>query len=218
MNLKPQPPAKMTSSYKSPYQVDVRVPDGETEHWKIETFTVDEYGAKFDALRNIVHGSGRGVPTGTYKRLVRKNEWFGIVMSNTPDEIRDHRVFIQKAEGDVLINGLGLGVILEILLPKPKITSITVIEKDEEVISLVAPSFENEEKLIIINADALEYTPPKGRRYNAVWHDIWDGITTDNLEDMKKLHRRYGRRCDWQGSWARWMCEDHARKEKRNYY
>ena len=139
-------------------------------------------------------------------------------MSNTPDEIRDHRVFIHQAKGDILINGLGLGVILEILLPKPEVTSITVIEKDPEVISLVAPYFKDEKKLTIINADALEYTSPKGKRYNAVWHDIWDDITLSNLKDMKKLHRKYGRKCDWQGSWARWMCEEHGRKEKRSYY
>ena len=204
-------------SYKSRWQVDVRVPDGETEHWKIETFEVSETGSKMDALRAMMHGSARSVPPGTYKRLLHKGLFADTVMSNTPDEIRDHSEFIYEAKGDVLINGLGLGVVLEMILPEPEITSITVIEKDEEVISLVAPSFENEEKLTIIHADALEYTPPKGKRYNAVWHDIWTNITSDNLEDMKKLHRKYGKRCDWQGSWCRHLCEAQAREDRKYY-
>ena len=62
-------------------------------------------------------------------------------------------------------------------------------------------------KLNIICADALEWKPPKGTRYNAVWHDIWDNICGDNLDDMKKLHRKYGRRTNWQGSWCRDQCE-----------
>jgi hypothetical protein len=34
----------------------------------------------------------------------------------------------------------------------------------------------------------------KGKRYDMVWHDIWDDICSDNLEGMAKLHRKYGDR------------------------
>lgn len=59
----------------------------------------------------------------------------------------------------------------------------------------------------IINADAFAYKPPKSKRYGAVWHDIWANICADNLPEMHKLHRKYGRIADWQGSWCRWQCE-----------
>jgi hypothetical protein len=38
---------------------------------------------------------------------------------------------------------------------------------------------------------------------------------TDNLEDMHKLHRRFGRRADWQGSWGRSFLEHVRRQEQR---
>ena len=86
-----------------------------------------------------------------------------------------------------------------------------------EPIKLIAPHY-NDPRLEIIHADAFEWKPPKGVRYNCVWHDIWDYICTDNLPEMHKLHRKYGRRCDYQESWCRSVCEYEKRQEKRYYY
>jgi hypothetical protein len=84
-----------------------------------------------------------------------------------------------------------------------------VIEMSPDVISLVADFYRTKfgDKAEIIEADALTWKPPKGSFYGAVWHDIWPSISADNLPEMHALHRRYGRRCDWQGSWARGFCE-----------
>ena len=43
--------------------------------------------------------------------------------------------------------------------------------------------------------------------FDAVWHDIWDEISDENLPEMHKLHRKYGQRANWHGSWARAECE-----------
>jgi hypothetical protein len=61
----------------------------------------------------------------------------------------------------------------------------------------------------------MEYRPDAGARFGAIWHDIWDSICEDNLDQMKTLHRRYGRRCDWQGSWGRDTIEALRRADKR---
>ena len=45
-------------------------------------------------------------------------------------------------------------------------------------------------------------------------HDIWDDICLDNLETMATLHRKYGRRCDWQGSWKRDWLKYQQRRER----
>jgi spermidine synthase len=93
------------------------------------------------------------------------------------------------------------------VLEKPEVERVTVIEKSEDVIVLVAPSFSKDNRVQIILADAFEYQPPKGVRYGAVWHDIWDTICGDNLPSMHRLHRKYGRRTEWQNSWCRELCE-----------
>ncbi len=133
-------------------------------------------------------------------------------MQYTQSEIRDHLSFIRVAKrygGHILINGLGLGVALTEILKSENIKNITVIEKSKDVINLVAPSFQYDKRVNIINADAFTRKPPKGIRYTAVWHDIWDNIGGDNLPEMTKLHRKYGKRTDWQGSWAKELCKRH---------
>lgn len=129
-----------------------------------------------------------------------------MIMSDTPDELRDFQMAVLRAKGHILINGLGLGCVVTACLRKPEVETATVIEIDSDVIALVGSHF-TDDRLTIINADAFQYQPPKGQRYQMVWHDIWDSICSDNLPQMHRLHRKYGRRADWQGSWSRELCE-----------
>ena len=144
--------------------IEVDVPNGISGNYRIETFEVKE--KELSQMISLMK-YGRRVPAGTYKRLMRNGT---VIMSNTPDEIRDFREFVYKAEGSILINGLGLGVMLKALLNKSKITDITVIEKSQDVINLVAPTFLNDKRVTIINEDAFEYKPPKDKKYDYIWH------------------------------------------------
>ncbi len=178
------------------------VPEGEKGVAKIEKFSVTRDGSALAALRGVY------VPLGDYTRLLING---GLVMSDTPKEYSDHADFFRMAKGDVLIHGLGLGCALNVVANKPQVESITVVEIEQDVIDLVAPHFQHK-NIEIIHADAMTWTPPKGKRYHAVWHDIWPNICTDNLKEMGTLHRRYGRRCDWQGSWSKEECLYHRRR------
>lgn len=193
--------------------IDVNVPDGISGNWEIQTFEISVEQANaynFGLAMQGIQSYARKVMPGKYKRLMHHNgdEVPEIVMSNTPAEIRDHRMFfnILKMLGDpinVLINGLGLGMALSVVLDTPEVNEVTVIEKSEDVINLAGPTFADDDRLTIIHADALKWKAPVGKRYNAVWHDIWNKIDVLNSATMGKLHRKYGGRCDWQWSWGR---------------
>jgi hypothetical protein len=193
-------------------EIEVNIPDGESGKWRVEEFEISKLDADFANIRASMRDN-RYVSPGKYKKLTFNNQ---IVMSNTPAEILDHMEFMRRATGSILINGLGLGVALSEILKKSDVTSVTIVEISEDVIKLVGPTFLEDNRVIIIHADALEWKPPKGKVYDYVWHDIWNHICTDNLEDMKKLHRRYGRRSRWQGSWCRETCEYYKKRESRN--
>lgn len=213
------------------------IPERESEHYRVERFTVETEEAKFFNLRQAISMGGiaahRTIEPGTYTKLLKKGEHYPL-MSDTPAEIRDHFEFIRHAEGTVLVNGLGLGWCIDAALfrttcqPLPwyylssrerknivrrkskwLVNSLTVIEIDPELIALVGSYYLEKypTRLTIICADALKYKPPKGVQYNAVWHDIWPTIDYENLEQMKKLHYKYGHCADWQGSWAREECK-----------
>lgn len=190
--------------------VEVPIPPSEKGIWKIEEMTLTEKDVSLHNIRQAFKPSmgNRCITPGTYKRLLRQGGIFGFttIMSTTPAEVNDLWGVYDHAKGDVLINGLGLGVVVFLLLKKEEVTSITVIEIDQDVIDLVEP-YIKDPRVTVIHADAFTWKPPKGKRYNAVWHDIWDYICGDNLPEMHKLHRRYGKRTDWQGSWCRDLCE-----------
>lgn len=214
-----------TIGYSKNAKVAIDVPVGVSGKWRIETFEVDEAAAKFDRLRASMRGNPRYTPEGSYHRLMRGEN---IIMSNTPDEIRDHITFVREAKGNVLINGLGLGVVIEMLMIKHRdtgcINTITVIEKSEDVLSLCREHYENKYSkpmnnlLKIIHDDAFTYKSPAKVMYDAVWHDIWDYVTSDNLPEMHKLHRKYGQKTRWQGSWCRGLCEDQKIYDSKSVY
>ena len=95
------------------------------------------------------------------------------------------------------------------MLAKPEVTSVDVVEIDADVIQLIQKHFQadlDKDRLRLYWVDALEKIWERGRRWDVVWHDIWDGISTDNIPDMQKLKRKYGSRAEWQGCWCEALC------------
>lgn len=187
-------------------KIDVTIPDGVSGEWSVQSFDVSEELAKLENLRSIISFSNRSIEPGTYKRLMYNGI---VVMSNTPCEIRDHLSFIYKAQKckNILINGLGLGVALKAILESEIVEKVDIVEISDDVINLVKPTFSSDSRVNIIHSDAFTYKLNKGIRYGAVWHDIWNYICADNLLEMTRLKRKYGRFCEWQGCWGEYFCK-----------
>jgi hypothetical protein len=188
--------------FKNPYPEGfskVEVPEGTSGDWSVQRFEVTRRKASLFNLRLIRDGQRRRVvPLGWYTRLVRGHQ---VVMSDTPAEAHENFQAYSKARGRVLINGLGLGFVLKAILTKRDVV-VTVVEKSEDVIRLVGPSFRDDPRVEIICADALTWRPARGERFDVAWHDIWDDICEDNKSDMRALRRAYARKTDWQGCWS----------------
>jgi hypothetical protein len=185
----------------------VTIPEGVSGPWKITRFTVTEEQAQTTALRAMVTGGReRPVSAGTYSKLTHNG---AIVMSDTPAEMDDHRPFVRRARGNVLITGLGLGMVVGAVAAKPAVEHVTVIEASPDVVHLVADHYRSS-RVTIHLADAFDWVPPAGAHYNAVWHDIWPDMCTANLRQMTRLKRKYGRFADWQGCWG----EEHTRRHR----
>jgi len=187
------------------------VPEMSVDGLVVERFVVGEVDGRLSILRSMFsHGEkNRGVPPGEYTRLsVNGMLW----MSDTPAEVGDLLGLFSavrgaseaKGECSVLLHGLGLGVALKGCFENGA-TKVTVVERDSRVLEHVGGFWKSVygERLELILGDAYAWKPEPGVRWDCVWHDVWANICSDNLESMKKLHRRFGRRCDWQGSWCR---------------
>jgi hypothetical protein len=190
------------------------VPDGEKGDWRISTFELTDEQIGLSNLRAIRDGNPEMVVLpGTYRRLTHKTR--GVVMSNTPMEIRTCKEAYWNAEGHVLVSGLGMGMLLEALLSKIAVISVTVVEIEQDVIDLVAPHFANEPRVTIVHADAHAFLPPAGTKYDYAWHDIWDNMSAENLQDMAKLTRRYAKFMSKPGRQGVWSRDIVRRNERR---
>lgn len=183
------------------------LPKGKRGTTQIEHFTLKEKDIFLDNLRFLRNGMRfMTAKPGKYVRLITDE---GLQMSDTCMEWRTNVGFLRAAHGDVLIAGLGIGFVLVPLLKKPDVRSITVVEKNADVISLVAPHFENK-KLTVKHGDINEYRDTiNGTKFDTIYFDIWGTFQVDNLSQMTRLHRLY-RRClnpknpnPFIGSWSR---------------
>ena len=190
---------------------------------KIKKFTITEEGAK-QANLSYMFGGGyalQRVSAGDYVKLSVDGV---LMMSDTPMERRTNREFIEKAKGNVMIAGLGIGLILENLKPKIKsgeVKSIVVYEKFQDVIDLVYPIY-SDMPLEVRHEDILTYKPPKGEEYDTIYFDIWPDISTDNLPEMALLHQRWKnrkRKDGWMNSWMRdYLVRERKAEQRESRY
>lgn len=123
--------------------------------------------------------------------LENNREWMLI----TPNEIETMEKPINEATGNVLTYGLGLGYYAYMISMKEDVKTVTIVEKDKEIIKLfnkyILPQFKYKDKIKIINMDAFEYFK-KDIYYDFVFVDIWhdpsDGI--DLYLKFKSLEKK----------------------------
>ena len=184
----------------------------ENERWAIEQVVPD---SPFGGSMGGVFRTGRGIVKEgeTYTVLYRKSDRGGrtLVMSDTPDELRDMLpIRFAAPRGRVLVNGLGLGCAVKGLLSLEEVEHIDVVEFSPEIIELVGPYYDDD-RVTIHEGDAFTFTWPPGTRWDFAWHDVWDDLCVSNLTEAggdarpgsyEKLHRRYARRVRVQASWG----------------
>ncbi|KKL87994.1 hypothetical protein LCGC14_1929150 [marine sediment metagenome] len=201
------------------------IPEDKSGSWAINHFYTDEKEAHQRWLAAALSGNYeyRDLEEGLYTKLSNNGVSWGNTtqMTDTPMERRTNLKFMRKAHGDILIGGLGIGLIIAPLLCKgigKGVDSIRVVESSPDVIKLVKPHLDKLDKhgkLEVIEGDVMEYWTDD--RFNVVYFDIWTNITADNLPEMSKLHRRWAHRMDksdpdrWLSSWRHKDCQRHAR-------
>ena len=190
--------------YTSPDYFRTEVPTGVSGRWAIERVVIPEraYDPAVDQRPDCFK-----FRAGTYTSLRCGDVQF---MTDLYDEWWTQRAAIAEARergGEVLVTGLGLGVVVEAMLRAPSAVSrVTVVELSADVIALVGPYLTGRygERVEIVQGDAFAWRPPAGRHFTVGWHDVWpDPHAAVCQPDMERLERHYRDHCDWQGFWPR---------------
>jgi hypothetical protein len=159
------------------YSKDIRViPEGERGGYQVK----DSVDAKEEVL---------------YQELLKDGE---LIADNHPGHVDRHRHFLKAAQGHVLISGLWLGDSLHQVLQNPEVKSVTVIEKSQEIIELVAPAFKDDGRVEFLNEDIFEVEVDAGD-FDVIYHAIWNRKEDITQEVKEMLDDRFADRCDWHG-------------------
>jgi len=167
---------------------------------EIRHVNVSGEDSKRTSLRSFISRRDEYVAPGDYVQLNINGQ---LMMSDTSMEKRSNSHFVHEARGRVLIAGLGIGMVLLPILKKDEVESVIIIEKYQDVIDLVKIE---SPKLKILCDDIFQWKPEKGSKFDTIYFDIWPDIKTTNLEEMSKLHQRFGRYKApdaWMESWMR---------------
>lgn len=116
-----------------------------------------------------------GQPIVVLEEYNQDGDFVGVWMSDTPYEWNTNAPFFPKARGDVLIGGLGLGLVPTMIAGKPEVRSITIVEKEPDIIKLTWPQIRHP-KMKCFQDDFfryLKYAKAQGLQFDVIQCDIW---------------------------------------------
>lgn len=185
----------------NPYYRNIRIPKEKFHQWELGYETYEAYeGFIYQDLR--LSDQLKETPSVGFFRedfhfpAVRENgrEWMAI----KPNEIETSQDAVNRAKGKTITFGLGLGYFAYMASLKPEVESVTIVERDQDVICLfeqfILPQFEYKYKIKVVLADAFEYAslqmPAEDFDFAFVdlWHDVSDGLNLFlRMKELEKL-------------------------------
>ena len=125
-------------------------------------------------------------------------------MSTIPHEINTMKKDIDIVKNNVLVLGLGIGYFSYLISNKASVKTITILENDEEILSLftkfIMPNYKYKDKVKIIKCDALEYLKNHDLSifdyiYVDLYHNANDGISfyyyIKNIENKLNCNSKF---------------------------
>jgi len=115
-----------------------------------------------------------------------------LIMTNGTYEKIWNYDFVKKAKGDVLIGGLGIGLIVLAIQDKPEVTSITIVEKFQDIKDFISSKLPFNNKVNIIVSDFFDYKVPEGIKYDTMFIDLYGDVVSQRtwfLENYSQYKR-----------------------------
>lgn len=215
------------------------LPEGKSGKVAVEHFEVNFACSEMTKLRAALNPDTRWyeyIAPGKYTRLLINGTLF---MTDTGHERWSSLPLLDNARGNVLVTGLGLGMVLTPLLANPKVKKVVVVEKNSDVAQVVLPPLmkywqschflrvrDVVRDVAVSLGDAWTWNPyketiQKGQKFDTIFHDIWATFGPELLPEFRKLKRRYRKwlaKDGWTGCWAEDTCRQLRREEIREFH
>lgn len=184
----------------NPYYRQIRIPEAHFGNWKLtiekykpyEAFVCDEI--RTDEELKEIHRSDFSIRNFHSRQSWRTGRSGWLLNLN---EIETQRQPIARAAGQIVAFGLGMGYYAFMVSEKPEVKTLTIVERDENVIALfrehILPQFPKKEKIDIVRQDAFEFATNcmsdgyYDHAFVDLWHDVSDGYPL--YKQMKALEK-----------------------------
>lgn len=192
---------------------EARVGSMSVSHFEVTQEEADRVNL-LNALGNPHFDDEETVP-GTYVRLYSHADNCTLMTDSNSERVTNLEV-VEKARGNVLIAGLGLGMIICPIYMKLCVDKITIVEHSPHVIKLVMPHLlkwldKNHIKglgepcqIRVSRANIHKWKPPRGEKYDTIYFDIWNTPSPDACLEMVSLGMRYQKYLadgGWMAAW-----------------
>tara|TARA_R100000988_G_scaffold88691_1_gene51751 strand:+ start:252 stop:800 length:549 start_codon:yes stop_codon:yes gene_type:complete len=177
-------------------RIEVSIPEGSTGAYQVAHYNRQTQYKMWQTYLNM-----KAEPYDNHTVLI-KNTCPMPIMQNSQAEYNEHQWLWDNATGDVLIGGLGLGMIHQALIDNPNVTSVTIIELEQDVADLVWEHCAKDDTFNLVIADFETWTPPAGSSFDTVWGDTWLWDNSLTYQEYKALiTNRYSQYTDNIGFW-----------------
>lgn len=163
------------------------IPDGESGRFSIMSCTPETGPPSWQNYANFAD-----LPDQTYTVLF---EDFGSklnIMQDSHREFDEHIWMLDRMKGDVLIGGLGIGMINIPLLESDEVTSVTIIEKNQDVIDLVWDHCAKDGRFTLVHDDVNTWNIPEGNSWDVAWFDTWLTHEEPLQTYIDRIREKYG--------------------------
>lgn len=131
------------------------------------------------------------------------------MMSNHEFETLTNQKFLDNVKGDILVFGLGIGLIIFPLLKDNDVRTITIVEIDSGLIDEVFPIIiknDLESKVNVILSNAFDFETDK--MFDTIYFDIWSDINQQAFSEMKILSEKFRKNLKPEGWMDSWCSEE----------
>lgn len=119
-----------------------------------------------------------------------------VISTNAPDEIEGMQEFADNCCGDVLVAGLGLGIIVDLLLNNSKVDQITVFENDIELINMFLENNVYTNERVHLRFTNVFWANAINTHFDFGFFDIWHDRKIKIWFEMELLKEKYAKYVD----------------------
>lgn len=159
--------------------------------WKLDHKVIPEGSLMqgYDPSRvsfNLIRDAGGPIPTLQHRRAGQWELW----MSVTDMEVGTMSDQVMEARGRVLVGGLGLALFPALLEVNDRVTDVTVVEIDPDVITMMEP-YTDLLGVEVVNDDLMKYAECRAAResFDYCYVDIWLHVLDSYRNEPRVAHR-----------------------------